>query len=54
MKEYDVFIPLFYNDGNPIEPLKFQKLQQRLLDEFGGLTYFPQPNEGSWRFGDVT
>ncbi len=32
MKEYDLFIPLYYNDGTPIEPAKFQDLQSQLLD----------------------
>ena len=54
MKEYDLFIPLYYNDGRPIEPQKFQDLQQQLLDQFGGLTFFPQPNEGFWTMAGVT
>jgi hypothetical protein len=54
VKEYDVFIPLYYNDGTPIEPGKFQELQARLLGRFEGLTYFPQPNHGFWKFGDMT
>ena len=54
MKEYDVFIPLYYNDGTPIEPGKFQELQARLWERFEGLTYFPQPNQGFWKFGDMT
>ncbi len=54
MKEYDIFVPLFYNDGTPVEPAKFQDLQTRLLQRFGGLTYFPQPNQGFWSFGNVT
>ena len=54
MQEYDLFIPLFYNDGTPIESTTFQDLQARLLDEFGGLTFFPQPNQGFWRMGNVT
>jgi len=54
VQEYDLFIPLFYNDGTPIESAKFQDLQVRLLDEFGGLTFFPQPNQGIWRMGEVT
>jgi hypothetical protein len=54
VKEYDLFIPLFCNDGAPIEPGKFQELQARLLGRFEGLTYFPQPNQGFWKFGDVT
>ncbi len=53
MKEYDIFLPLHYNDGEPVEPLKFRTLQRELLEEFGGFTYFPQPNEGFWRLGAV-
>ena len=30
MKEYDIFIPLYYNDGTPIESAKFQNLQALL------------------------
>jgi len=48
VKEYDLFIPLYVNDGRPVEPQQFQALQQQLLDQFGGLTFFPQPNEGFW------
>ena len=54
MQEYDVFIPLYCNDGTPIESAKFQDLQAQLLDQFGGLTFFPQPNPGFWKLGDVT
>lgn len=54
MKEYDIFVPLFFNDGSPIEAVKFQRLQAELLENFEGLTFFPQPNEGFWKLGDVT
>ena len=54
MKEYDIFVPLYYNDGTPIESAKFQHLQALLLEKFEGLTYFPQPNQGFWKFGDMT
>ena len=54
MKEYDIFLPLRYNDGNPIEARKFQQVQEELLREFSGLTYFPQANQGFWKLGDVT
>ena len=54
MKEYDIFVPLFYNNGSPIEPAKFQELQGWLLDRFEGLTYFPQANQGFWKFGNIT
>ena len=54
VKEYDIFIPLTYNDGSPVEPVKLQRLHQMLLDRFDGLTYFPQPNEGFWTMAGVT
>jgi hypothetical protein len=54
VKEYDLFVPLYYNDGRQIEAQKFQDLQQQLLDRFGGLTFFPQPNEGFWTMAGVT
>jgi hypothetical protein len=54
VKEDDVFVPLYYNDGSPIEPTKLQELQDGLLERFEGLTYFPQANQGFWKFGDIT
>jgi hypothetical protein len=54
VKEYDIFVPLFYNNGSPIESTKFQALQGWLLERFDGLTYFPQANQGFWKFGNIT
>jgi hypothetical protein len=54
VKEYDLFVPLYYNDGSEIEATKLLRLEERLLDEFTGLTVFPQPNRGYWRVADVT
>ena len=54
MKEYDIFLPLRYNDGTPIELVKFRDLLERLLADFEGLTFFPQANQGFWKLGDVT
>lgn len=54
MKEYDLFLPLTYNDGTLIESRIFTSLRLRLVEHFGGVTFFPQPNEGYWRAGDVT
>ena len=54
MKEYDIFLPLRYNDGKPVELIKFRNLTDRLLSQFDGLTYFPQANQGIWKLGDVT
>ena len=54
MKEYDLYVPLTYNDGTPVEPETIERIGLRLLEEFGGVTFFPQPNEGLWRMGPVT
>lgn len=54
MKEYDIFVPLRYNDGILVEPRKFQDLQVRLLEYFNGFTFVPQPREGFWKMGNVT
>jgi hypothetical protein len=54
VKEYDIFLPLRYNDGRPVKTDKFQQLQAELLERFGGVTYFPQPNQGYWKLGNVT
>ena len=54
MKEYELYVPLTHNDGTPVDPKVLVKLRERLLEEFGGLTFFPQPNEGFWTFGGIT
>ena len=52
--EYDVFLPLTYNDGAPVEPDKIADLKRRLQERFGGLTFFPQKMEGLWKVGHAT
>jgi hypothetical protein len=54
MREYELYLPLHYNDGRPIDPEKLKNLKRRLVDEFGGLTHFRQENEGLWKIGDHT
>jgi len=54
VREYDVFVPLRYNDGTPMEPVRFQVIQARLLEYFNGVTFFPQPGQDCWKAGDVT
>lgn len=53
MKEYDVFIPLTYNDGSLIEPKRLEEIHQLLLGRFDGLTFFPQPNQGYWNMSGI-
>lgn len=54
MREYELYIPLCYNDGTEIEPHKISELKNRLVQRFGGLTHFPQQNEGHWKVGRFT
>lgn len=54
MKEYEVYVPLTLNEGRPVDPDTLVRLRERLLEQFGGLTFFPQRNEGFWTFGGVT
>ena len=54
MREYDLYVPLHYNDGRAIESEKLTALKRRLVEEFGGLTHFPQENEGLWKVGQHT
>lgn len=54
MKLYEIYVPLKYNDGSPVEPERIDNLGARLLETFGGYTFNPQPHRGAWRMGDVT
>ena len=54
MKEYDLYLPLTDNDGQPFGARMFRSVQNELLSQFGGVTFFPQPNEGLWQMGGVT
>jgi hypothetical protein len=54
MKEYDLYLPLHHNDGRPVEPAKINQIKKLLVDAFGGVTHFPQENDGLWKLGGVT
>ncbi len=54
MREYEIYVPLRFNDGTKVENEKLQNLKTRLIEQFGGLTHFPQGNEGIWKIGNVT
>ena len=41
MKEYELYVPLFLNDGTPVLDEVIDSIGERLLDQFGGCTYFP-------------
>jgi hypothetical protein len=51
IRALEIYLPLEYNDGRPIEDVKFVSLQQELVNRFGGVTstqkYFPL--QGLWQ-----
>jgi hypothetical protein len=51
IRSIDVYLPLEYNDGAPIEKAKFASLQDELLDRFGGITMTQRqfPLQGIWK-----
>ena len=53
MKEYELYLPLFLNDGTEVSGELIEDIGVRLLDQFGGCTFFPQPNKGFWKMADV-
>jgi len=48
---YEIYLPLRYSDGHPIEEEKFGLTREELVGRFGGLTSTPPgfPLEGWWR-----
>jgi hypothetical protein len=53
VKEYELYVPLLLNDGTPVRDEIIDSIGERLLEQCGGCTFFPQPNKGLWKMGDV-
>jgi hypothetical protein len=51
--EYDIFVPLFDNEGTPYGGDLLAKFKQRLVEKFGGLTDTKHKNEGRWKIGGI-
>jgi hypothetical protein len=49
----DIYLPLDYNNGRPIEESKYLALQQELLERFGSVTSVQRqfPLQGLWQSG---
>ena len=54
MKEYELFLPLSDNNSVPFDLAFIPSIRVRLLEQFGGVTFFPQANEGYWQMAGVT
>ena len=53
IRSIDVYLPLDYNDGQPIPEAKYVSLQRELLGRFGGVTSVQRqfPLQGIWQAG---
>ena len=53
IRSIDLYLPLDYNDGEPIPESKYVALQQELLHRFGGVTSVQRqfPLQGVWQAG---
>lgn len=49
LRRYEILLPLCYNDGSEIEPVKFDETMVELRHKFGGVTLDPNPRLGSWQ-----
>lgn len=52
--EYDLFLPLTFDDGLPIGQETIEAIKKLLVERFGGVTDFKHQNEGLWKLGPVT
>ena len=55
MRKYEIYLPLKYNDGEPIESAKIVGVWDELADAFGGVTVssLSAPYQGRWKYGGV-
>jgi hypothetical protein len=51
ISQIEIYLPLDYNNGRPIEEEKHARLEDELLDRFGGVTstYREFPLQGVWK-----
>ncbi len=56
IRSIEIYLPLDYNDGRPIQESKYLALQQELLNRFGGVTSVQRqfPLQGVWQSGTET
>ena len=51
VRNIEIYLPLDYNDGQPIDESKYLRVQTELLSRFGGVTSTQRqfPLQGLWR-----
>jgi hypothetical protein len=55
MREYEIYLPLKYNDGKEIEEQKIRSIKVELVNAFGAITVssLSSPYQGRWKYGGV-
>jgi hypothetical protein len=53
MIRYEILLPLFYNDGRPIEPEKFLATDDELVQKFGSTSTDQVTVRGQWKYQSV-
>jgi hypothetical protein len=51
--EYDIYVPIYDNQGKKYPEDLLESFKKRLIDKFGGLTDTRFRNEGTWKTGRV-
>jgi hypothetical protein len=53
IRNIEIYLPLDFNDGQPIPESKYIAIQEELLNRFGGVTSVPRhfPLQGVWQSG---
>src|SRR5437762_641334 len=52
-RRFEITLPTRYNDGTPVEPIKYLVTRREIAARFGALTYWPQPVQGEWTHREV-
>jgi hypothetical protein len=50
MTRFEILLPLYYNDGRPIEREKFVQTNDELVDQFGAVSTDSVTVRGLWRY----
>jgi hypothetical protein len=53
MIRFEILLPLFYNDGRPVEPGQFSVTDNELLDLFGASSTDTVRVRGKWMYQSV-
>ncbi|MBI3985949.1 MAG: hypothetical protein HY343_03465 [Lentisphaerae bacterium] len=50
MIRFEILLPLYYNDGRPIEAERFAETDDELLEDFGATTRETVAVRGRWKY----